>query len=102
MSKTAGTVSRARLAAALGVVGASLALVACGSSSSSSSGTSSSASSGSGAAATTSSSASSGKHLKITYLSFAVTNSYDAPMLAAAQEVAAANNASLTVFDVWV
>jgi len=37
--------------------------------------------------------------LKIAYLSFAVTNSYDAPMLAAAQAVAAANNASLTVFD---
>ena len=40
-----------------------------------------------------------GKHLSIAYLSFAVQNSYDAPMLAAARRVAAANNASLTVFD---
>src|SRR5262249_53557617 len=55
---------------------------------------SSSGGSSSNAAAT-----SSGKHLKIAYLSFAVANSYDAPMLAAAQAVAASNNASLTVFD---
>jgi ribose transport system substrate-binding protein len=40
-----------------------------------------------------------GKHLSIAYLSFAVQNSYDAPMLAAAKKVAAADNASLTVFD---
>ena len=39
------------------------------------------------------------KTLEIAYLSFAVANSYDAPMLAAAQAVAAANNAKLTVFD---
>jgi ribose transport system substrate-binding protein len=32
-------------------------------------------------------------------LSFAVANSYDAPMLAAAQAAAAGNNAKLTVFD---
>jgi ribose transport system substrate-binding protein len=32
-------------------------------------------------------------------MSFAVANSYDAPMLAAAQAVAADNNATLTVFD---
>jgi ribose transport system substrate-binding protein len=37
--------------------------------------------------------------LEIAYLSFAVANSYDAPMLAAAQAAAAANNAKLTVFD---
>jgi ribose transport system substrate-binding protein len=37
--------------------------------------------------------------LRLAYLSFAVANSYDAPMLAAAQAVAAASNATLTVFD---
>jgi ribose transport system substrate-binding protein len=36
---------------------------------------------------------------KIAYLSFAVANSYDAPMLAAAKKVAKANGASVTVFD---
>ena len=39
------------------------------------------------------------KPLEIAYLSFAVANSYDAPMLAAAQAAAAAGNAKLTVFD---
>src|SRR5687768_7308261 len=37
--------------------------------------------------------------LQLAYLSFAVANSYDAPMLAAAQTAAANNNAELTVFD---
>jgi ribose transport system substrate-binding protein len=37
--------------------------------------------------------------LSLAYLSFAVANSYDAPMLAAAQTAAASNNATLTVFD---
>jgi len=37
--------------------------------------------------------------VKIAYLSFAVANTYDAPMLAAAKAVAAAQNASVTVFD---
>jgi ribose transport system substrate-binding protein len=37
--------------------------------------------------------------LKIAYLSFAVANTYDEPMLAAAEEAAAAGNATLTVFD---
>jgi len=36
---------------------------------------------------------------KIAYLSFAVANSYDAPMLAAAKDVAKAQGASVTVFD---
>jgi ribose transport system substrate-binding protein len=36
---------------------------------------------------------------QIAYLSFAVANSYDAPMLAAAQTAASMNNAKLTVFD---
>ncbi len=39
------------------------------------------------------------KTLEIAYLSFAIANSYDAPMLAAAQAAAAAGNAKLTVFD---
>jgi ribose transport system substrate-binding protein len=37
--------------------------------------------------------------VKIAYLSFAVANTYDAPMLAAAKAVATAQNASVTVFD---
>jgi len=37
--------------------------------------------------------------LELAYLSFAVANSYDAPMLAAAQAAAAAGNANITVFD---
>jgi ribose transport system substrate-binding protein len=90
MRNTLVFMSRARLAALLGsVLVAALVVAACGSSSSSSSNASSNASAGSG----------SSKHLKIAYLSFAVANSYDAPMLAAAQAVAASNNASLTVFD---
>lgn len=51
------------------------------------------------AVAKTQSHSSKTKHLKIAYLSFAVDNSYDAPMLAAAKAVAASNNASLVVFD---
>ena len=43
--------------------------------------------------------ASTPKTLEIAYLSFAVANSYDAPMLAAAKAAAAAGNANLTVFD---
>ena len=37
--------------------------------------------------------------LQIAYISFAVANTYDEPMLAAAQDVAAENNAEITVFD---
>jgi len=69
---------------------AALMLAACSSSSSSSSSSPSS---------TQSTSASSTKHLNIAYLSFAVENSYDAPMLAAAEAVADDNNATLKVFD---
>jgi ribose transport system substrate-binding protein len=36
---------------------------------------------------------------KVAYLSFAVANTYDAPMLAAAKAVAKAGHASVTVFD---
>jgi len=53
--------------------------------------------SSSGTAPTSTSSSS--KPLSIAYLSFAVENSYDAPMLAAAQAVAADNHATLKVFD---
>lgn len=53
---------------------------------------------GSGSAPTTAPSVEA-KTLEIAYLSFAVANSYDAPMLASAQAAAAAGNAKLTVFD---
>jgi len=39
------------------------------------------------------------KQLELAYLSFAIANSYDAPMLAAAQAAASAGNAKITVFD---
>ena len=39
------------------------------------------------------------KTLEIAYLSFAVANSYDAPMLAAAKTAASTGNANITVFD---
>jgi ribose transport system substrate-binding protein len=66
---------------------AGLALAACGSSGSSTSSSS------------TSPGSSSSKALNIAYLSFAVENSYDAPMLAAAQAVASDNHATMKVFD---
>ncbi|HUY52688.1 MAG TPA: sugar ABC transporter substrate-binding protein [Streptosporangiaceae bacterium] len=81
-----------RGAALAAIAAAGLALAACGSSSSSSSGSSSSAAGSAG-------SGSSGKPLNFAYLSFAVENSYDAPMLAAAQAVASDNHATLKVFD---
>ena len=76
-----------RSAALAATAAAALALAACSSSSTTTAGSSSS------------SSPPAGKHLSIAYLSFAVENSYDAPMLAAAQAVAADNNATLKVFD---
>lgn len=101
MRRTAGFLSRRRMATAVGLAAVSLSLAACGSSSSSSSSATSGANAAAtGASSTTSSTASSsGKHVKIAYLSFAVANTYDAPMLAAAKAVAAAQNASVTVFD---
>jgi ribose transport system substrate-binding protein len=72
------------------VAAAALALAACSSSSSSS--TSSSTSAPASAAAAK-------KPMTIAYLSFAVDNSYDAPMLAAAQAVASTDGATLKVFD---
>jgi ribose transport system substrate-binding protein len=68
---------------------AALTLAACSSSSSSSTSSTSAQSA----------SAANSKHLNIAYLSFAVENSYDAPMLAAAEAVASDNNATLKVFD---
>ena len=82
-----GGIRLKRLAGLLAV--ASLAVAAC---------------SGGGAASTAPSAAAAAsgladKKLEIAYLSFAVANSYDAPMLAAAKAAAAAGNANLTVFD---
>jgi ribose transport system substrate-binding protein len=77
-------VKRTLVAASL-VLATTLLFAACGSSSSSSSGSSTTASAS--------------KQVKIAYLSFAVANSYDAPMLAASQAVAGDNNAKITVFD---
>ncbi|ABK52824.1 monosaccharide ABC transporter substrate-binding protein, CUT2 family [Acidothermus cellulolyticus 11B] len=60
---------------------------------------SSSSTAGTPASASAAGSANTGKTLQIAYLSFAVANSYDAPMLAAAQAVASGENAKVTVFD---
>jgi ribose transport system substrate-binding protein len=80
-----GLVSRGRILAGIAAVAAAALLVsACGSSGSSNSSTSA---------------GSSGTKAKIAYLSFAVANSYDAPMLAAAQSAAQDAGASLTVLD---
>ena len=79
-----------RSAAVAAVAVAALTLAACSSSSSSSS---------SSASTSSSSSAAAKKPMTIAYLSFAVNNSYDAPMLAAAQAVASADGATLKVFD---
>jgi hypothetical protein len=72
-------------------VTAGLALAACGSSSGGQPASSGPASSGTASLAA-------GKTLNIAYLSFAVENSYDAPMLAAAQGVASDENATVKVF----
>ena len=77
--------------AALAVLAAALTVAACGSSDDS--GSSSSTSTAGKAAANAN------KPVRIAYLSFAVANSYDAPMLAAAQTVAKGNNSTIKVFD---
>ncbi len=74
---------------AVALIGA-LVLAACGSSSSTSS---------SGGESTGGGEEEAEKTLEIAYLSFAVANSYDAPMLAAAEGVASESNANVTVFD---
>jgi ribose transport system substrate-binding protein len=85
------------------VAAAGLALAACSSNSSSSTTTAATASSGSASSGSAGSSAGSSgnstKPVTIAYLSFAVENSYDAPMLAAAQAVASDEGATLKVFD---
>jgi ribose transport system substrate-binding protein len=50
-------------------------------------------------AATTAGAAGGAKPVRVAYLSFAVANSYDAPMLAAAKQIAKADGAKVTVFD---
>jgi ribose transport system substrate-binding protein len=78
-----------------------LVIAACGGSASPAP-TAASASAGAGAGASAPAAASPSavaKTLELAYISFAVANSYDAPMLAAAQGSAAAGNAKLTVFD---
>jgi ribose transport system substrate-binding protein len=83
-----------RTTAISAVAVAALALAAC----SSSGGSSSSSSSTSTTSASATASAAK-KPMNIAYLSFAVDNSYDAPMLAAAQAVASTDGATLKVFD---
>jgi ribose transport system substrate-binding protein len=75
--------------ALLAVLAAALTVAACGSSDDSDS----SSSTASKAAANAN------KPVRIAYLSFAVANSYDAPMLAAAQTVAKDSNSTIKVFD---
>jgi ribose transport system substrate-binding protein len=75
---------------------AALALAACSSNGGSSSSSSSSSTSTPTASATA---AAAKKPMNFAYLSFAVDNSYDAPMLAAAQAVASTDGATLKVFD---
>jgi ribose transport system substrate-binding protein len=93
-----GRIRLKRLAGLLAV--ASLAVAACsGSSASTAPSTAASTAAPTTAASQGATSSAAAKTLEIAYLSFAVANSYDAPMLAAAQAAAAAGNAKLTVFD---
>jgi ribose transport system substrate-binding protein len=75
--------------ALLAVLAAALTVAACGSSGDSDSSSST----------TSKAAANANKPVRIAYLSFAVANSYDAPMLAAAQTVAKDNNSTIKVFD---
>lgn len=84
-------------AAVAAFAAAALGLAACSSSSSAPAAATSSAAASSPAASAAA--ATSSKPATIAYLSFAVDNSYDAPMLAAAQAVASADGATLKVFD---
>jgi ribose transport system substrate-binding protein len=77
---------RMRAGAVVALLAAALTVAACGSS-------------GSSTSSTTKQAAANNKPVRIAYLSFAVANSYDAPMLAAAQTVAHENNATVQVFD---
>ena len=89
------TRSLGRSAAVAAVAAAALGLAACSSSSSSAPAAASSAAS----SAPASSASAAPKAMNIAYLSFAVDNTYDAPMLAAAQAVAQTDGATLKVFD---
>jgi ribose transport system substrate-binding protein len=90
-------VPRLRTSSRAGLIGAlALALAGCATAGPSSAPTSAATA---GPAATGAAPSAPAKTLELAYLSFAVANSYDAPMLAAAQATAAANNAKLTVFD---
>ena len=97
------TRSLGRGAAVTAVAAAALALAACSSSSTTANAPSTSAApvASTSAAATSAAPSTSAapKPMNIAYLSFAVDNTYDAPMLAAAQAVAATDGAKLTVFD---
>src|SRR5690606_17206899 len=73
------------IAAALGVAASAALLVGCAG--------------GSAPAPDESSSEAPQETLQVAYMSFAVANTYDEPMLAAAQAVAAENNIEVTVFD---
>jgi ribose transport system substrate-binding protein len=86
-----------RSAAFMAVAAAALALAACSSSGGSNSSTTSTTTSASATASATAAAAK--KPMNIAYMSFAVDNSYDAPMLAAAQAVASTDGAALKVFD---
>ncbi len=77
--------------AALAVLAAALTVAACGSSGGSTSSSSTST--------TSKAAANANKPVRIAYLSFALANSYDAPMLAAAQAVAKDNNSTIKVLD---
>ncbi len=92
-----GRLVRKRL---LGPIGVSLILAACsGSAASSAPAASQAAPTTEASVAPTVAPSEPAKTLEIAYLSFAVANSYDAPMLASAQAAAASGNAKLTVFD---
>jgi ribose transport system substrate-binding protein len=84
-------------AAVAAFAAAALGLAACSSSAPAAAPSSAAASPAAASAAATASAAP--KAATIAYLSFAVDNSYDAPMLAAAQAVASADGATLKVFD---
>ena len=86
-------------AAVAAFAAAALGLAACSSSSSGAPAASSSAAASSPAASAAAATSAAPKAATIAYLSFAVDNSYDAPMLAAAQAVASADGATLKVFD---
>jgi ribose transport system substrate-binding protein len=82
-----------------GLLGVSLIIGACSGTTASSPPAASEAAPSAAASEAAPSASAEAKTLEIAYLSFAVANSYDAPMLAAAQAAAAAGNAQLTVMD---